>query len=194
MFTWFLATKVWMSQIVDNETWKITPVTYVSVEENEVIQIKTIEADWYNAVVLWSNPYNKQTKTRKFKHLKEFKVESIEWIKLWDKVNLSDFEWMEECHVTWVSKWKWFTWQVKRWNRKIARKSHWTKYIRHWSTMNSAITWRSKKWIKMAGHAWSDNTTLRFREVSLIDLEENVFAIKWPIPWFNWWSVIIRKA
>jgi len=103
MFTWFLATKVWMSQIIDSETWKITPVTYVSVEENIVTQIKTADKDWYNAVVLWSNRYNKPTKTKIFKHLKEFKVESVEWIKLWDKVNLSDFEWMEECHVTWVS-------------------------------------------------------------------------------------------
>ncbi|MCD5382971.1 50S ribosomal protein L3 [Candidatus Gracilibacteria bacterium] len=194
MFTGFLATKVGMSQIIDNETGKITPVTYISVEENIVTQIKTIEKDGYNAVVLGTNKYNKPTKTRIFKNVKEFKVDSVEGIKIGDKVNLSDFEGMGECHVTGVSKGKGFAGPVKRWNRTIARKTHGTKYIRHGSTMNSCITGRSKKGIKMAGHMGNENTTLKFREVSLIDLDENVFAIKGPIPGFNGGSLIIKKA
>lgn len=193
MITWVLWTKVGMSQII-NEQWNVVPVTYVLVEENEIVQLKTEEKDWYNAVVLWANPYNKPTKTKKFKDLKEFKVESLEWLKIWDKVDLSTFSEEVKLHVTSFSKGRWFQGQVKRWNRSIARKTHGTKYIRHGSTMNSAITWRSKKWIKMAGHMWNDKVTLRNREIPFVDTDNKVIAVKWSVPGANGWLVILRKA
>jgi len=193
MITWVLWTKVGMSQIT-NEQWNIVPVTYVLVEDNEILQLKTIEKDWYNAVILWANPYNKPTKTKKFKNLKEFKVDSLEWLKIWDKVDVSVLSEEKKLHITWFTKGKWFQGPVKRWNRSIARKTHGTKFIRHGSTMNSAITWRSRKWIKMAGHMWNDQATLRNKEIPFVDTESKVVAVKWAVPGANGWLVILRKA
>jgi len=183
-----------MSQIVNNENGNVTPVTYVLVEANEIVQLKTEEKDGYIAVVVWANPYNKPTKNKKFKNLREFRVDSLDWFKVWDKADLSHFEWIEELTITWYSKGRGFSGPVKRWNRSIARKTHGTKYIRHGSTMNSCITWRSKKWIKMAGQFWNDKTTLKARKVEFVDAENNVVAIRGSVPGANGWLVILRKA
>ena len=193
MITWVLWTKIGMSQIT-NEQWNIVPVTYVLVEENEIVQLKTTENDWYNAVVLWAMPYNRPSKNKKFQNLREFKVDSLEWLEVWKKIDVSSFSEEKNLTITAFSKGKWFQGQVKRWNRKIARKTHGTKYIRHGSTMNSAITWRSKKWIKMAGHMWNDQVTLKNREIPFVDTENKIIAIKWAVPGANGWLVILRKA
>jgi large subunit ribosomal protein L3 len=192
MITWIIWKKLGMSQIFD-ENWNVIPVTYVAIEENEIIQLKTEEKDWYNAIVVWADPYKNPSKNQKFKKLKEFKTSSLEWLKIWAKISVDSFKEETLLHITWISKWRWFSWQVKRWWRSIARKTHWTKYIRHGSTMNNAITWRSRKWIKMAWHYWTDTITLKNRKVCLVDTNKKVIAIKWAIPWFNWSFITISK-
>ncbi len=192
MITLLMWKKIGMSQII-SENWDSIPVTYVEIWDNEIVQIKTEQRDWYNAVVLWAHAYNKQSKNKKFMNVCECKLDSVEWINLWDKFDVWVFSDDKKLTVTWFSKGKWFTWEVKKWNRSITRKTHWTKDTRHGSTMNCAITGRSKKWIHMAWRHWNDRLTLRNRTVPLVDIENRVIAIKWPIPWAINGLVIIKK-
>jgi ribosomal protein L3 len=166
-------------------------VTYVEVEDNNIIQIKTKDKDWYNAVVVWTHKYVNPSKNQIYKNIREFKTDSLDWFNKWDKIWLSIFSWVENLTISWTSKWKWTAWPVKRWHKKILHKTHWAKYQRHWSTMNCS-THRSRKGIKMAWRMWDISVTLRDRKVAHIDLENRVIAIKWALPWsIN--SLIILK-
>lgn len=192
MITQLLWKKIGMSQII-SENWNVLPVTYVEITDNEIIQVKTIEKDWYNAVVLWAYPYNRPTKNKKFKNISECKVESTDWLKVWDIVNIELFKDVISLTVTWFSKWKWTAWTIKRWNHSMQPKTHWSKERRHWSTMNCS-THRSRKGIKMAWRMWDERVTLRGREIPLVDLENKVVAVKWAVPWAINWLVILKKV
>ena len=192
MITLLMWKKIGMSQII-SDSWNVVPVTYIEVWDNEVVQVKTEDKDWYNAVVLWADPCSKPTKTKKFKSINECKLDSVEWLKVWDKFDVGEFAEVGSLTVTWFSKGKWFAGPVKRWNRSVIRKTHWTKYARHGTTMNCSITGRSKKWIKMAWRMWNDRVTLKNREIPLVDIENKVIAIKWAVPWAINGLVILKK-
>lgn len=191
MITQLLWKKIGMSQII-SESWDVVPVTYIEIGDNEIVQVKTQDKDWYNAVVLWANPYNKPSKNKKFQDIRECRVDSIEWLKIWDKVDVSIFKDVVSLTVTWFSKWKWTAWPVKRWNQSMQQKTHWTKDRRHWTTMNCS-THRSRKGIKMAWRMWDEKVTLRNRQIPLVDVENKVIAVKWSIPWAVNWLLILKK-
>lgn len=191
MITKLLWKKIGMSQII-SENWTVIPVTYVEITDNEIIQIKTQDKDWYNAVVLWVNPYNQPTKNKRFQDISECRVDSVDWINIWDKFGISIFGDVSILTVTWFSKWKWTAWTVKRWNKSMQQKTHWSKDRRHWTTMNCS-THRSRKGIKMAWRMWNERVTLRNREIPMVDIWNNVLAVKWTVPWAINWLVILKK-
>lgn len=193
MITQLLWTKVGMSQVI-NEKWEVVPVTYVEIGGNEVIQVKTEAKDWYNALVIWANPYARPTKNKKFKDIVECKMDDVGEVAIWTVFWVDSFKDETVLTVTWVSKWKWFAWPVRRWNKHVIRQSHGTKYGRHWSTLNCCRTWRSRKGIKMAWRMWTDRVTLRGREIPVVDVENRVIWVKWPIPWPAWSLVILKKV
>lgn len=189
--TGILAKKIGMSRIMA-ENGNCVPVTYVQILENEIVQLKSEKKEGYSAITLGVDPYNKPSKNKKYKFVKELRVDDSAVYTLGQKLNLKDLGECSEVSVTAVSKGKGFQGPVKRWNRRVARKSHGTKYIRHGSTMSSAITGRSKPGIKMAGRMGGDTVTLKKREVVSLLPAKNICAIKGPIPGPNDSLVIIR--
>ena len=178
--TGILGKKIGMSRITVDGNF--VPVTYIEATPNEIVQVKTPEKDGYSALVLGFDAYARPTKNRKFKHVREVKVEDSSSYKVGDKVTLADLGEFAEGVITGVSKGKGFQGPVRRWNRRVARKSHGTKYIRHGSTMSSAITGRSKPGIKMAGHMGVDTVTLRNRKIVAVNTDKNVYAVKGAVP------------
>lgn len=63
--------KLCMTRVIQ-EDGKILPVTVISVPDATVTQVKTVDKDGYDAVVLGIEPLPKPTKTKKFRLLKEF--------------------------------------------------------------------------------------------------------------------------
>ena len=51
-----LAKKIGMTRVIDQETGKMIPVTLLLAEGSDVLQVKTIDKDGYEAVVLGSFP------------------------------------------------------------------------------------------------------------------------------------------
>ena len=188
-----LAKKIGMSRVI-LEDGVCVPVTYVQVLPNEVMQIKSPEKDGYSAIALGTDAYHKPGKNKKFKFLREVRCDDVSSYSLGQELSVKDLGDIKEVVVTAVSKGKGFQGPVRRWNRKVARKTHGTKYIRHGSTMSSAITGRSKPGIKMAGRMGSDTVTLKKRKVVSCLHNENIIAIKGPIPGSNGGLVIIRVS
>jgi len=179
--TGILGKKIGMSRIID-ENGNFVAVTYVNVTPNEVVQIKNIEKNGYNAIALGAIPYSRERKNRKYQYVKEFFVEDPSQYKLGQTLSLNDLGELKEVSITAFSKGKGFQGPVKRWNFRTARKTHGTKEGRHGSTMNSSITGRTKPGLKMAGRQGGQKTTLNKRKIVLVDLDKNIYAIKGAIP------------
>ncbi|MCT4592169.1 MAG: 50S ribosomal protein L3 [Candidatus Gracilibacteria bacterium] len=172
--------KLGMGQ-VPQETGEMTPVTYVLCEPNQIVQVKNADKDNTNAVVLGANAVKKPTKTKKFKTLRQFNLPEKE-LKVGDQWTLADLGEISEVTVVGVSKGRGFQGGVKRHNFGTARKTHGTKEARHGSTGACTAPGRTKKGLKMAGHMGVDQVTIHNRKVVKIDTENNVIAIKGPVP------------
>ncbi len=176
-----LGKKIGMSRVI-NEEGHFVPVTYIQAEPNEVIQVKTLEKDGYNAVSLGVDAYARPRKNKKYKFVREVLVDDSSQYKVGQKISLTDLGEIERATITAYSKGRGFQGGVKRWSFNVARKSHGTKDPRHGSTMNNCITGRSKKGNKMPGRMGNAQITLRDRKIILINTEKNVYAVKGPIP------------
>ncbi len=174
--------KMGMAQVFD-ENGKVIPVTYLSCEPNTVFDIKTVERDGYSSVVLGSYPLGKkETKTKKFKTLKEFSGDVSSDVVIGSSVDVSIFEEGESVSLVGTSKGKGFQGRVRRHNANVARKSHGTKAIRHGSSGSMCITARSQKGLRMAGRMGNDQVTLRSVEIVRVDAERSIIAVKGPVP------------
>lgn len=173
--------KIGMSQLLMQDGSQI-PVTFLLVEPNKIMQVKTVENDGYTAVVLGADPYNRPSKNIIYKKIKEFRVPEGKEYKKGELVSVDVLEEAEAVTITSISKGKGFQGPVKRHNFKIARETHGTKDARHGSTGACAMPGRTKPGQKMAGHMGNAQVTLKKRKVQLVDKENNVIAVRGSVP------------
>jgi len=117
--------KVGMTQIFD-EKGNVIPVTVIEAGPCVVAQVKTVETDGYNAVQLGfgdikDKHINKpeaghfaKAKLANKKHLREFRIDSVEGIKVGDELKADVFEAGEKIDVQGTSKGKGFQGVIKR--------------------------------------------------------------------------------
>ncbi len=185
--------KMGMAQVFD-ENGKVIPVTYLLCEPNTVFGIKTVEKDGYSSIVLGAGALGKKaTKTKKFRVLKEFSGEISEEVVVGAAVDVSIFEVGEKVSLVGVSKGKGFQGRVRRFNARVARKTHGTKAIRHGSSGSMCITARSQPGLKMPGRMGNKQVTLRSVEVVRVDVDRSIIAIKGPVPGSTNSIVFLKK-
>ena len=173
--------KMGMAQAFD-EKGRSIPVTYIRCDANSVYDIKTVDRDGYDAVVLGAGDLgSRATKTKKFRTVKEFQGD-ISSTEKGSSVDVSIFEKGEKVTLVGTSKGKGFQGRVRRHNHNVARKTHGTKAIRHGSSGSMCITARSQKGLKMSGRMGNDQVTLRDRELVVVDADRGVVAVKGPVP------------
>lgn len=185
--------KLGMSQIITPEG-VVVPVTYVEVLPNAIVQVKTIEKDGYNALVLGAFPEARPSKNRKFKTVREFRFDEIGSSVVGAEVSLGAVMASGDAvTVTGVSKGKGFAGTVKRYNHNTSRATHGQKYTRHGTTMNGKSTAHSRKGIPMPGQLGGDTVTLRGRQVVVVDLDRQVVGIKGALPGAINGAIFLRK-
>ena len=184
--------KMGMAQIF-SENGDVVPVTYIKCKPNTVYDVKTEERDGYSSLVLGFEPLGKkETKTRKFRVLREIKGEvSLEKGAL---IDASIFEEGERVSLVGTSKGKGFQGRVRRHGMHVARKTHGTKYIRHGSSGSMCITARSQKGLRMSGRMGVDQVTLHKKEIVKVDADRNIIAIKGAVPGSINSVVILKKV
>ena len=133
--------KVGMTQIF-NEEGHVIPVTAIEVGPCVITQIKTVEQDGYTAVQLGFGDVkeNKLTKPAKGKfdkanvtpkkHLKEFRVDSVEGMNVGDELNADTFVVGDKVDVQGTSKGKGFQGVIKRWGQHRGPMGHGSMYHR----------------------------------------------------------------
>ena len=220
--------KVGMTQIFD-ESGKVIPVTVIEAGPCVVAQVKSNETDGYNAVQLGfgdvkESKVNKpvkghfaKSKLALKKHLREFRMDSVEDVKVGDefkadvfvkgdKVDIQGtskgqeikadlFAAGELIDVTGISKGKGFQGPIKRHGQSRGPETHGSRYHRRPGSMGSTSTpGRVFKGKRLPGHMGANTITIQNLEVVAVDLDKNVILVKGSVPGVNGAILKIRQS
>ncbi|NLC88068.1 MAG: 50S ribosomal protein L3 [Clostridiaceae bacterium] len=186
--------KIGMTQIFD-ESGKVIPVTVIEAGPCVVAQVKSVETDGYNAIQLGfgdvkeskiSKPekghFAKASITPK-KHLREFRVDTIEEYKVGDAIKADAFVAGDKIDVQGTSKGKGFQGVIKRHGQSRGPMGHGSMYHRRPGSMGSTSTpGRVFKGKKLPGHMGVQTITIQNLDVVRIDMDKNVMLIKGSVP------------
>ena len=186
--------KVGMTQIFD-ENGTVIPVTVIEAGPCVVAQVKTLENDGYEAVQLGFGEIkeNKLTKPAKGhfakanvtakKHLREFRLDSIEGIKVGDELKADVFAAGEKIDVQGTSKGKGFQGVIKRHGQHRGPMGHGSMYHRRPGSMGATSTpGRVFKGKKLPGHMGRVTVTIQKLDVVRVDMDKNVILVKGSVP------------
>ncbi len=188
---WLLATKLEMTRIVKANDF--VPVTLLQVPTLKVVAVKTKETSGYNSLVIWVLKEGKEGKLVEgkkslnfadFSKIKELPLndEEISKFNTGDTITLDVLDWVEQVEITWFSKWKWFTWAMKRHNFHGWLATHGSKFHRALWSIGNRKPRRTHKGKKMHWHMWDVQVTLKKVPVEILNKDLQVFGVKWPVP------------
>ena len=206
-----LAEKVGMTQIW-NDQGQLIPVTVLAAGPCEVLQVKTVENDGYEAVQVGfgeikekiitkdgsgkkvvRNPHGatkaevghaKKAGVDAKKYVKEFKFENASEYVAGETVIKADiFAEGDKVDATARSKGKGYAGGLKRHGLKSGPSGHGSKYHRHAGSNGSATTpGRVKKGKKMPGHMGDVQVTIQNLEIVKIDAENDIILVRGAVP------------
>jgi len=188
-----LGKKIGMTQIFD-ENGRAIPVTVIEAGPCTVVQVKTKDADGYEAVQLGfgevkesklirpiKGHFTKASVTPK-KHLREFRLEEISY-NVGDEIKADIFAAGETVDVTGTTKGKGFQGVIKRHGQARGPMGHGSMYHRRPGSMGSTSTpGRVFKGKNLPGHMGVETVTVQNLEIVKVDLDKNVLLIKGSVP------------
>ncbi|WP_339030100.1 50S ribosomal protein L3 [Spiroplasma endosymbiont of Cantharis nigra] len=197
-----LGRKLEMTQMF-SENGKLIPVTVIAVEQNTVLQVKSVEKDGYQALKLGTidkraNLFNKpdmgqfkKVNSEPKRFVKE--IRDMEGYETGAVINAADvFNAGEFVDVTGISKGKGFAGAIKRHNYSRGPMGHGSGYHRGIGSMGAIIN-RIFKSKKMAGHMGHEQVTIQNLEVVKIDVEKNLVLVKGSVPGPRKGFVVIKQ-
>jgi large subunit ribosomal protein L3 len=207
-----LGRKLGMTQLF-NEDGTVARVTIVEAGPCVITQIKTGEADGYEAVQIGFGADKKAAKPQighathndiTPKHLREVRMDSAvadveavegeEGLKVGGTLKVDQFEIGDAIEVTGTSKGKGFAGTIKRHNFSRGPKSHGSHNYRAPGSIGSGYPQHVFKGQKMAGRMGGERTTTRGLKIVHVDNEHNLLAISGSIPGPRKGLVVIRGA
>jgi large subunit ribosomal protein L3 len=186
--------KLGMTRVFDPETGVVTPVTVIEAAPCPVVQVKTADADGYDAVQIAydSVPDRKITKPE-LGHLKKNNVQGAyrsllelrgqSGLVVGENVTVEVFEPGEKIKVSGISHGKGFAGTIKRHNFRRGPKSHGSHNIRKPGSIGASATpARVFKGMKMSGRMGGKRVTQVGLVVHEIDAERNLLLVKGAVP------------
>ncbi len=179
-----------------NENGEAVPVTVLRYEPWFVSQIKTNEADGYEAIQLACHPKKAKNSNKAEKgHLekagfengaqfvKELRQALPEGAAVGAQISIDSLAKGDFVKITSKSKGKGFAGSVKRWGFAGGPASHGSKFHRRpGSSGNRTWPGRVMPGKKFPGHLGAETVTVKNVEVVQIIAEENVLLVKGPVP------------
>ena len=193
---------------VFTEDGQSIPVTVISAAPNRVTQIKSVEADGYNAIQVTFGSV-KQSKVNKpsaghfskasveaGKALKEFRLDAESDLEVGAEISVSTFEVGAMVDVTSRSKGKGFQGVIKRYNFRMQDATHGNSLSHRapgsiGQCQTPGRVWKGKK---MAGHMGAEQVTTQSLRVVRVDEENNVLLIKCAVPGAKGETVVVKPS
>ena len=186
--------KVGMTQIFD-EKGNVIPVTVIEAGPCNVVQVKTVETDGYDAIQLGfgavkDKKINKpekghftKVKVAPAKHLREFRVDDVSNVKVGDEIKADVFTAGETVDIQGTTKGKGFQGVIKRHGQSRGPMGHGSMYHRRPGSMGSTSTpGRVFKGKKLPGHMGCITVTIQNLKVVRVDLDKNCILVKGSVP------------
>lgn len=183
-----------MTRIFD-ERGRNIPVTVIEAGPCYVTQIKTAETDGYTAVQIGFEEVREKVVSKPelghlkaagkvLRNLKEFRVETVDDLKVGDEIHVDIFKKGDIISVTGRSKGKGFQGTVRRHNFNGGPKSHGQKdRLRAPGSIGaSSSPSRVMKGMRMAGHVGDETVTVSNIEVVEIRPDKNILLLKGSVP------------
>jgi large subunit ribosomal protein L3 len=186
--------KLGMTRVFDPETGVVTPVTVIEAEPCPVVQVKTADADGYDAVQFANDKVAERKVTKaELGHLKKNNVDGAyrsllelrgqSALVVGENVTVEAFEPGEKVKVSGVSHGKGFAGTIKRHNFHRGPKTHGSHNIRKPGSIGASATpSRVFKGIKMAGRLGGARVTQVGLVVHQVDTERNLLLVKGAVP------------
>ena len=186
--------KLGMTSVFDAETGVVTAVTVIEAEPCPVVQVKTADADGYDAVQIAyeSVPDRKVTKAElghlkkngvggAYRHLMELRGQSE--LIVGENVTVEAFEPGEKVKVSGISHGKGFAGTIKRHRFHRGPTSHGSHNVRKPGSIGASATpARVFKGIKLPGQMGAKRVTQVGLVVHDVDAERNLLLVKGAVP------------
>lgn len=207
MRTGLIAKKVGMS-VVYSEDGNIIPVTLLSVEDCQVVQVLTKKDQGYNALQVGagsvklknlSNPlkghFAKNSATPKHK-LVEFRICETQVVEAGTNLSVGHFVPDQFVDVVGTSIGKGFAGWMKRWGFRGLRASHGVSLTHRsgGSTGQRQDPGRVEKGKKMPGHMGARRSTMQNLKVIFVDHEKKLIGVKGAVPGHKDSYVLVKDA
>ena len=198
--------KLGMTQIFDSEGLAV-PVTVIKVDSTVVTQVKTVETDGYESVVVGFGEVKEKALNKPMKgifakanvapkkYLREFRLEDVSALSVGDEIKADVFEAGEKVDVSGISKGKGFAGPMKRWGLHRGPMSHGSGYHRGSGSMGACSNpGRVMKGKKLPGHMGVVKVTVQNLEIVKVDTENDLILVKGAIPGNKGGLVTIRNS
>jgi large subunit ribosomal protein L3 len=186
--------KLGMTRVFDPETGVVTPVTVIEAEPCPVVQVKTADADGYDAVQIAYDGVHERKLTKPelghlkkndvdgaYRHLVELRGQSE--LVVGENVTVEAFEPGEKVKVSGVSHGKGFAGTIKRHKFHRGPTSHGSHNIRKPGSIGASATpSRVFKGMRMAGRMGGKRVTQVGLVVHDVDAERNLLLVKGAVP------------
>jgi large subunit ribosomal protein L3 len=189
-----LGRKLGMTQVFDQETGGVTGVTVIQAGPCPVVQVRTHDADGYDAVQLAFDPVKEWKLTKpELGHLKRFGVGAhralvefrggIDGAVEGETVTVAVFEPGDEVKVAGIGIGKGFQGTIKRHNFSSGPRAHGSHNIRAPGSVGASATpSRVFKGVRMAGRMGGRRVTQLGLTVHSVDPERNLLLVKGSVP------------
>jgi large subunit ribosomal protein L3 len=186
--------KLGMTRVFDPETGVVTPVTVIEAEPCPVVQVKTADADGYDAVQIAYDGVHERKLTKPelghlkkndvdgaYRHLVELRGQSE--LVVGENVTVEAFEPGEKVKVSGISHGKGFAGTIKRHKFHRGPTSHGSHNIRKPGSIGASATpSRVFKGMRMAGRMGGKRVTQVGLVVHDVDAERNLLLVKGAVP------------
>jgi large subunit ribosomal protein L3 len=189
-----LGRKLGMTQVFDPETGAVTPVTVIEAGPCPVVQVKTRDADGYDAVQLAFDAVSDRKLSKgELGHLKKFDVAAhrklvefrggIDGAVAGETVTVEAFAPGDKVKVAGVGIGKGFQGTIKRHNFGSGPRSHGSHNIRKPGSVGASATpSRVFKGVRMAGRMGGKRVTQLGLTVFDVDAEKNLLLVRGAVP------------
>ncbi len=200
-----LGKKLGLTQIFDDKTGTLTPVTVLQLGPCPVVQVKTTATHGYEAVQIGFGDIRTSTMTlperghfaragvQPKRMLREFRVEDASQYQVGQDLTVEMFQDLARVDVIGTSKGRGFTGTVKRHKFHTGSKTHGSRNYRAPGSIGSNSTPnRVFKGQRMAGHMGNARVTVRNVPVAQVDAANHLLLVGGAVPGARNGFVLVR--